>query len=49
MKKAVLFDFYGTLADIKTDEANPFLWQKLADWLAANMIQDISPEQLELE
>lgn len=27
----ILFDLYGTLADIRTDETMPFLWRVLAD------------------
>lgn len=31
MYQNYIFDFYGTLADIRTDEGNPFLWQKMAE------------------
>ena len=27
-----IFDLYGTLADIRTDERSPRLWQAMADW-----------------
>jgi putative hydrolase of the HAD superfamily len=30
MYKAVIFDLYGTLLDIHTDETQPILWEKLA-------------------
>ncbi len=30
-----IFDFYGTLADIRTDEEDPALWEKTAAWYAA--------------
>ncbi len=30
--KNYIFDLYGTLADIHTDEENPLLWEKLADF-----------------
>ncbi len=29
----VLFDMYGTLVDVQTDEHQPALWQQLAQWL----------------
>nr|WP_300837988.1 HAD family hydrolase [uncultured Acetatifactor sp.] len=31
MYRNYIFDFYGTLADIRTDEENPCLWQKMAE------------------
>jgi putative hydrolase of the HAD superfamily len=46
MRRAVLFDLYGTLVDIKTNEEGAVLWQGLADWSAANLGRDVSPEQL---
>ena len=33
--KNYIFDLYGTLVDIHTDEAMPELWQKLAGWYCA--------------
>lgn len=30
MYKTCIFDFYGTLCDIRTDETKPELWEKLA-------------------
>jgi putative hydrolase of the HAD superfamily len=49
MRRAVLFDLYGTLADIKTDEEDAVLWQGLAGWLAGNLGRDVSPAQLRRE
>jgi putative hydrolase of the HAD superfamily len=46
MRRAVLFDLYGTLVDIKTNEEDAVLWQSLADWSAANLGRDVSPGQL---
>ncbi len=46
MRRAVLFDLYGTLVDIKTDEEDVVLWQRLADWLLANLGYGVSPDQL---
>jgi putative hydrolase of the HAD superfamily len=46
MRRAVLFDLYGTLVDLKINEEGPALWQGLADWLAANLGRDVSPKQL---
>jgi putative hydrolase of the HAD superfamily len=37
MDRAVLFDLYGTLVDLRTDEDEPSLWQGLSDWLKANL------------
>lgn len=37
MDRAVLFDLYGTLVDLRTDEEDPSLWQGLCDWLNANL------------
>jgi putative hydrolase of the HAD superfamily len=31
--KVILFDFYGTLLDIKTDEYDPAVWEKIALFL----------------
>lgn len=33
MYQHILFDLYGTLVDIHTNEQKPFLWQKLALYL----------------
>lgn len=30
-----IFDFYGTLADIRTDEENPYLWKKMSEIYSA--------------
>lgn len=46
MRRAVLFDLYGTLVDIKTNEEDAALWQRLADWLAANLSRYVSSDQL---
>lgn len=34
MTKNILFDLYGTLIDIWTDETEPLFWQRMADWYA---------------
>jgi putative hydrolase of the HAD superfamily len=46
MRRAVLFDLYGTLVDIKTNEEDAALWRRLADWLHANLGRDVWPDQL---
>ncbi len=46
MGRAVLFDLYGTLVDIKTCEEEASFWQELADWNAINLGRVISAEQL---
>jgi putative hydrolase of the HAD superfamily len=33
MYKNIIFDLYGTLVDIHTDEQNPKFWQKFAGLL----------------
>ena len=33
--RAYLFDLYGTLVDIHTDETRPALWRRMSDWYAA--------------
>lgn len=33
MRKAVLFDLYGTIIDIRTDEGDPGIWSALAQYL----------------
>jgi len=35
MYRNYIFDFYGTLADIRTDEEQPFLWEKMSQIYAA--------------
>ncbi len=35
MYQNYIFDFYGTLADIRTDEENPFLWKKMSEIYSA--------------
>ena len=40
-----IFDFYGTLVDIQTDENKPELWQKMAEMYSVYGA-DYSPEEL---
>lgn len=35
MYQNYIFDFYGTLADIRTDEEKPYLWEKVSEIYAA--------------
>lgn len=35
MYQNYIFDFYGTLADIRTDEEKPFLWKKMSEIYSA--------------
>ena len=35
MYRNYIFDFYGTLADIRTDEENPYLWKKMSEIYSA--------------
>ena len=35
MYQNYIFDFYGTLADIRTDEENPYLWRKMSEIYSA--------------
>ena len=35
MYQNYIFDLYGTLIDIKTNENSPYLWKKLADFFSA--------------
>lgn len=35
MYQNYIFDFYGTLADIRTDEENPYLWKKMSEIYSA--------------
>jgi len=37
-KKAVIFDVYKTLIDIKTDEKNPAAWKGFSNWLGSKGI-----------
>ncbi|MCM1049345.1 MAG: HAD family hydrolase [Clostridiales bacterium] len=46
MYKNYIFDFYGTLADIRTDEENPYLWQKMSEIYCA-MGAKYNPQQLQ--
>ena len=49
MKKAYdnyIFDLYGTLIDIHTDEEQPILWEKMADYLAENFGAKYEPKVL---
>lgn len=48
MIDTVIFDLYGTLADIHTDEESPLLWDKLAMFYRQHGA-DYSPEELEWE
>ncbi len=45
MKRAVFFDLYGTLIDIKTDEFDPYVYETLARYLAYHSV-NIAPEEL---
>ncbi len=45
MKKAVLFDLYGTLIDIRTDEDDPWVYQMLSRFLSYHSVK-IRPEEL---
>ncbi|MFZ5997428.1 MAG: HAD family hydrolase [Nitrospirota bacterium] len=48
MKKAVLFDLYGTLIDILTDEGDVSVYETLSRYLRYHMV-DIAPWQLKEE
>ena len=39
MKKAVVFDLYGTLIDIRTDEDDPWVYQTLSRFLSYHCYQ----------
>ncbi len=41
-----IFDLYGTLIDIHTDEENPALWEKMADYLKENFAAEYTPKAL---
>jgi putative hydrolase of the HAD superfamily len=43
--RTVLFDLYGTLADIETDESSPVFWKRIARWLQGRGL-DVSPDLL---
>ncbi|MCD7785404.1 MAG: HAD family hydrolase [Oscillospiraceae bacterium] len=45
MYKTCIFDFYGTLCDIRTDESKPELWEKLSLFYSFNGA-DYTPEEL---
>ena len=45
MKKAVFFDLYGTLIDIKTDEGDPWVYETLAQYLMYYAV-DVTAEEL---
>ena len=48
MYRNYVFDFYGTLVDIRTDEEKPYLWQKMSEIYSA-LGACYSPEQLQQE
>lgn len=48
MYQNYIFDLYGTLADIRTDEDKPYLWKKLAE-LYASFGAFYSPAELKRE
>lgn len=41
-----IFDLYGTLIDIHTDEEDPTLWEKMADYLKRNFAVEYTPKAL---
>ncbi|MBZ0155250.1 MAG: HAD family hydrolase [Alphaproteobacteria bacterium] len=45
MKKALFFDLYGTLIDVKTDESDPRVYETLARYLAYHSVA-LSGEEL---
>lgn len=45
LTKAVLFDLYGTLVDIKTDEQDPYVYEILSRYLGYHSV-DIAPEEM---
>lgn len=47
-RRAVLFDLYGTLIDIQTDEQDMGVYSALSQYLAYNLVK-ISPEDLKKE
>ena len=46
MKKALFFDLYGTLIDIKTDEHDPLIYSVLSQYLSYHAVK-IVPDELE--
>lgn len=46
MYQNYIFDFYGTLADIRTDEEDPRLWEKMSEIYSA-MGAEYNPRQLQ--
>jgi len=46
MYQNYVFDFYGTLADIRTDEENPGLWEKMSEIYRA-LGADYGPQELQ--
>lgn len=46
MYRNYIFDFYGTLADIRTDEENPCLWKKVSEIYSA-MGAPYEPQELQ--
>lgn len=46
--RAVFFDIYGTLIDIRTDEGDPWVYEVLAQYLAYRRVT-ISPDELKRE
>ena len=45
MNKAILFDLYGTLIDIKTDEHDPWVYEMLSRYLGYHSVA-IGPDEL---
>lgn len=45
MYQNYIFDFYGTLADIRTDEDRPYLWQKMSE-IYSSLGAAYEPEEL---
>lgn len=45
MKKAIFFDLYGTLIDIRTDEYDPWVYSVLSRYLSYHSV-NIAPEEL---
>lgn len=41
-----IFDLYGTLIDIHTDEEDPALWEKMTDYLKENFAAEYTPKVL---
>jgi len=47
MYKNIIFDLYGTLVDIHTDESRPEFWEKVADFYGENGA-NYSPQELSI-